>query len=353
MSATDPNRLRGFTLVELLVVIGIIAILTSILVPAVNKARAAANTVYCANNLKSITQAMFLYASQNDGWILGNGSTTGAVLADPNNPGGYNIGHFAPGAICVFDWMSPTAIVMGVPFDDGPDPPDILTRYQQLTSFNGFRCPANDRMATPGTTKVAGQQSMLMASYATAAGFLVVNYTSKMDNARYYKGRTTTFDNTEWNAPIGYVPKLSAIHPAANKVYIADSGMWSDGSKAPDLGLNPTDGYYYTDVSDPGPWYNSSHAWNRANAPGNKWAGSIIDPRIFTYRHGGKVPNGPADSFRFNVAFYDGHVQTMGDLEGADPGMWLPTGTTVSASYTEPDVQAACGIGAGTYIIKN
>lgn len=60
------SRKRGFTLVELLVVIGIIALLLSVLIPALSKAREQAQRTVCLSNVRELGNAMRLYAAQFD-----------------------------------------------------------------------------------------------------------------------------------------------------------------------------------------------------------------------------------------------------------------------------------------------
>jgi prepilin-type N-terminal cleavage/methylation domain-containing protein len=63
------RRRAGFTLVELLVVIGIIALLMSILLPSLNKARESARDIKCRSNMRQLYYAVVMYLQEGKGGL--------------------------------------------------------------------------------------------------------------------------------------------------------------------------------------------------------------------------------------------------------------------------------------------
>src|SRR5882762_5498911 len=85
-ASTARPRLAGFTLVELLIVIGIIALLISILLPTLGRARESAKRTQCLSNLRQIAVFLNMYATQCGGQVpLGYSGPWQGACAEVNN----------------------------------------------------------------------------------------------------------------------------------------------------------------------------------------------------------------------------------------------------------------------------
>ncbi|MFQ5424807.1 MAG: type II secretion system protein [Phycisphaerae bacterium] len=337
----DRSFRAGFTLIELLVVISIIALLISILLPALASARRIGQRVTCLADMKSMSSGMTEYEVDNESWIVGSPAGSGAYLFQEPTAWGQSVQRW--------DFMGPLAKLwgMGLTQPDRGDREGVAKRFAQLVQEKVFLCPSNKFLATHFGGPDAG--TLRMVSYNTTRYELFQSEPPFPGDAHGVSWYANTHDQ---KLPNKWKPSVGRIGNPANKVFCADGARFSTGLTAPDydLRVNAAWGGAFSDV---GPYSDWTRSWDRSWAPGNDHGGTI-DARAFAFRHSTADPGqgAPADAYKLNLAFYDGHAETMGDLQASSPQLWLPAGSTLEAggALIYPDTQRRFGV-TGTVTI--
>jgi prepilin-type N-terminal cleavage/methylation domain-containing protein len=183
--ARSDRRRGGFTLVELLVVIGIIAVLIAMLLPALSRARNQALKIQCMSNLHQIGQTLLIYADGNNGYLFPDkmGWDSDHVSPWPFN-GDYNHTTFTTWPSVVFGVWNPA--VMICPSDPEPAAKHSYILNEYLAYYS--EPSSAQQSANDGTTRASGNYG------AEKYGAVLPNHISPSTVVLMGEKTSTTFD---------------------------------------------------------------------------------------------------------------------------------------------------------------
>jgi len=301
---------RAFTLIELLVVIAIIAILVSLLLPALSGAREAGREVVCKAHQRGVVTAMASYETDNKGYLVGP-NTSGSDLQQGR---AYVQSESSP---CQdWDFVSPLlGESMGFPLD-------LTAKFQEIC-MTKLRCPSNTvrytrRFTGPSLPMESTGQQPFTLSYMTPAFFQLYPTGTSLVGGRTVEALPP---GEPISLPRGYSPRIDKVGTQPAKKI-----MCFEGARYFDPAIN---GFDYSTVTNssgligtPQGNFNSrgsafrGSGENYLRSPGTQPSDVLRD---ISLRH----------SDRMNAGMFDGHVESLDNVASSDPTYYSPSGSRV------------------------
>lgn len=352
----SKNGLGGFTLIELLVVIAIIALLISILLPALGEVRRQGKIIVCRSNMRQLVMAFTTYGNDYKDAIPGSPTTSGADALK---------GKFNGTAMQSWDWMGPIASQLGYNSLSSSDNDDEPSRAER---FNLYReqmkvgiCTENNILAVPYPNAKKPWTAGRMISYNVSTQFV-----STEAAAPEGTGNRKLDSGIDRKAYRPFYYRMGTPHMKAMVYEGSRYCEWDENtSSQPDFefSINASFGGAFADT---GPWFNGStpnRSLVRTVAPGEDIAAFVtskFDPRRYAFRHGSKAAQSTSSTQVLgHLAFLDGHVEIMDDIKATNPDYWFPTGTTLGVNKkqlptwkaTRKNFPDKVGGSAGEYLV--